>query len=344
MAREYPAADPADGSLREPVLDAPLLVARARRLRGDGPGVDSVLRAAERLYEDLLPARRGRTAHTGLCLRLAEARRARGDAAGARAALRTALADPAAASSAPRLVRLLAERALEGAEADTALAYARWAAGFGPADRPAGLLLTARAWRARGTPDSALRAYERLIDEDPDDLESVVRARYERARLLEELDRWGQARGEYSALAVAAPSHPLALESRVRLVRHHLERGERELGRAEAGRALRALEELLASHLDDSVQVRVGEARALLLLETGDARRACGALAALLQRHPDSPLDAALLARAAAAAETEGMDGELALELYRAAAWRAGDAELRGRIERALVRLGDGPR
>ena len=58
----------------------------------------------------------------------------------------------------------------------------------------------------------------------------MARARYERARLLEDLGRWDQARGEYHALAGAAPAHPLALESLLRVVRHYLARGERELG------------------------------------------------------------------------------------------------------------------
>ena len=56
-------------------------------------------------------------------------------------------------------------------------------------------------------------------------------------------------------------------------------------------------------------------------------RRGCGALAALLRRYPEAPLDAALLARAGETAETELNDTDLALELYRAAEWRAGDAD-----------------
>jgi tetratricopeptide (TPR) repeat protein len=345
IMREYRAADPATGEVFDVVLDAPLYVARARRLRGDGPGVDSVLRAAERLYEGLLPGQRGRPAISGLCLRLSESRWARGDGPGALAALRTALADPATAPLAPRLVLTLAQRALEGVSPDTALAYARWAAeGFGPALRPAGLLLAARAWRAGGAADSALQTYERLVEEDPEDLDAIARARYERARLLEDLGRWDQARGEYHALASVAPTHPLALESQVRIVRHHLARGERELGLAEASHALQAMDGLLASHQDDSVQVRVGEAWARLQLETGDSRRACGALAALLKRYPEAPLDAALLARAAETAETGLKDTDLALGLYRAAERRVGDAELEDRVRHALERLGDTPR
>lgn len=342
LAREYRAADPATGEVVDAVLDAPLYVARGRRLRGDGAGVDSALRAAERLYEGLLPGQRGRPAIAGLCLRLSEARWARGDAPGALAALRTALGDPAAGPLVPRLVLLLGQRALEGVSPDSALAYARWAArGFGPATRPAGLLLEGQAWRAGGATDSALRVYERLIEEDPEEPDAVARARYERARLLEDLGRWDQARGEYHALAGAAPAHPLALESQLRVVRHYLARGERELGAMEARHAMQALDDLLAGQQDDSVQVRVGEARARLLLETGAARRACGALAALLRRYPEAPLDAALLARAGETAETELDDRELALELYRAAEWRTGDAGSRVRIGRALARLGD---
>ena len=124
-------------------------------------------------------------------------------------------------------------------------------------------------------------------------------------------------------------------------MRHYLARGERELGSIEARHAMRAMDGQLAGQQDDSVQVRVGEARALLLLETGETRRACGALAALLKRYPEAPLDAALLARAGETAETELDDRELALELYRAAEWRTGDADSRVRIGRALARLDD---
>ena len=344
IARDYAPSDPRTGEASDAVLDAPLHEARLRRQRGDARGVDSLLRAAERFYEGLLPAERGRPAAPGMCLRLGEARWARGDVAGALAALRLALAERSAAPQAPRLALLLARRALEGASPDTALAYARWVAeGFGPELRPAGLLLMAGAWRAAGVPDSALQTYERLVQEEPEDLEAIARARYERARLLEDLGRWDQARGEYHALASLVPTHPLALESQVRAVRHHLARGERQLGLTEARHALRALDGLLAIQQDDSVRVRVGEARARLQLETGDAS-GCGGLAALLRRYPEAPLDAGLLARAAEVAETRLEDVDLAIELYRAAATRAGDAELRRRARLALERLGDAPR
>jgi tetratricopeptide (TPR) repeat protein len=345
VAREYRATDPESGEVVDAVLDAPLYVARERRLRGDGAGMDSALRAAERLYAGLLDGQSGRPAVAGLCLRLSEARWARGDGPGALAALRVALADPAATPVAPRLVLLAAQRALDGVGPDTALAYARWAVeGLGPGPRPAGLLLAARARRAGGAPDSALRVYEQLIEEDPEDPDVLARARYERARLLEELGRWDQARGEYHALAGAFPAHPLALETQVRLVRHYLDRGERELGTMEARHALQAMDGLMAGHQDDSLQVRVGEARARVLMEMGDVRRGCGALSALLRRYPEAELDPALLLRAGEKAETELDDMELAVELYRAAGWRTGDAGSRVRIGRALARLGDASR
>jgi len=341
VAREYPAIAP-DGEPLGVVLDAPLYVARARRARGDAAGLDSVLRAAERLYLGLVPGLRGRPEIAGLCLRLSEARWARGDAAGSLAALRTALAERVAAGAAPRLVFALAERALAGVGPDSALPYARWAAaGCGPEQRPAGLLLTARVWRAGARADSALATYERLIEEAPEDVDALARARYERARLLEDLGRWDQARGEYHALASAVPTHRLALEAQIHLVRRHLARGERDLGLAEAGHALQAMEGLLAGQQDDSVQVRVGEARALLLLEIGESRRGCGALAAMLKRYPDAPLDPGLLARAGETAADELKDTDLAIELYRAAEWRAGDAGLHDRVRQALERLGD---
>ncbi len=345
IARDYPAADPRTGALFDAVLDAPLLLARDRRARGDTEGADSVLRAAEGTYLHLLPAQRGLPAAPALWVRVSEARSARGDAAGARGALRHALADPAGAAMAPRLVLMLARRALESAQPDTALAYADWAArGFGGAARPAALLVAAQAWRARGAPDSALQAYERLLEEEPGDLDKAAEARFGRARLLEDLGRWDQARGEYHALASAVPTHPLAFESMVRVVRYHLGRGERGLGLTEARHALAALDALIANQQDDDVQVRAGEARARLLFETDDTRGGCGALAALLRRYSEAPLDAALLTKAAEAAETRLNDTDLALELYRAAAARAVAPELRRRARAAVGRLADLPR
>ena len=340
IARDYPPADPRTGTVFDAVLDAPLYVARERRARGDARGMDSVLGAAEAIYLRLLEGQRGRPAGPALWVRVSEARSARGDAAGALAALRQARADSAAGPLAPRLVLTLARRALEGVSPDTALAYADWAArGFGGAARPAALLIAAQAWRARGAPDSALRTYERIIEEETGGPEATVEARFARARLLEDLDRWDQARGEYHALASLAPTHALAFESMVRVVRHHLVRGERGLGLAELRYSLGALDALVASHQDDGMQVQAGQTRARLLFEAGDTRGGCGALSALLRRYPEAPLDAALLVDAAAAAETGLKDVDLALELFRAAAVRAADPGLRRRARAAAARL-----
>jgi tetratricopeptide (TPR) repeat protein len=340
LAQGYPPVDPRGGALFEAVLDAPLFVARERRARGDVRGMDSVLRAAEATYLRMLPGQRGRPAAPALWVRLSEARSARGDGAGGLAALRQALADPAAEPLAPRLVLTMAQRALDEVGADTALAYARWAAlGFDGAARPAGLLLAGRAWQALGAPDSALRTWEVILDEQPDGVESAAEARYARARLLEERGRWDQARSEYHALAGSAPDHPLALDGLLRIVRHHLRNGETTLGMAEARHAVEALDARIESQQDDSVQVRVGQARARLLFEMDDVRRACGALAALLRRFPEAPLDAELLAEAAERADTRLANTDLALVLYRAAAVRAGEPDLRRRAREAVERL-----
>jgi hypothetical protein len=345
IARDYPPADPRTGAIFEAALDAPLYVAKARRARGDTRGVDSVLRSAEAVYLRVLPGQRGRPAAPALWVRLSDARGARGDVAGALAALRQALADPGARPLAPGLVLALARRALEGAGPDSALAYARWAArGFDGVARPPALLIVAQAWRARGVPESCLAAYERVIDEGAGGEEVLAGARFARARLLEDLGRWDQARGEYHALAGAAPTHPLAFEAMIRVVRYHLGRGERGLGLAEARHALGALDALIANQQDDSVQVRAGETRARLLLETDDTRGGCGALAALLRRYPESALDATLLMSAAEAAERRLSDMDLALELYRSAAVRAADPELRRQARAASARLSGPPR
>ena len=345
IARDYPAADPRTGTVFDAVLDAPLLVARQRRARGDVTGADSVLRVAEEVYLRLLPAQRGQQAAPALWERVSEARSSRGDAAGARGALRQALADPVAVPMVPRLVLTLARQALESAQPDTALAYADWAArDFGGTVRPEALLVAARAWQARGAPDSALQTYEWLLEEESDDLDKAAEARFGRARLLEDLGRWDQARGEYHALVSAAPTHPLAFEAMVRLVRYHLGRGERGLGLTEARYALAALDALITIQQDDGVQVQAGVTRARLLFETDDPRGGCGALAALLRRYPEAPLDAALLTKAAEAAEKRLNDTDLALELYRAAAVRAAVPELGRRARAAAGRLAGPPR
>ena len=345
IAQDYPAIDPRTGAVFDVVLDAPLFVARDRRARGDVIGADSVLRAAEGSYLRLLPALRGLPVVPALWVRVGEARSVLGDAAGARGALRQALADPAAAPLVPGLVLTLARRALESALPDTALAYADWAArDFGGAVRPAALLNAARAWRARGVPDSALQTYEWILQEEPDDPDQAAEARFGRARLLEDLGRWDQARGEYHALVSAMPTHALAFESLMRVVRYHLGRGERGLGLTEARHGLAALDALIVSQQDDGVQVRAGEARARLLFETDDTRGGCGALAALLRRYPEASLDAALLMRAGEEAETRLTDPDLALELYRAAAVRAVFPESRRRARSAVDRLAGSPR
>jgi tetratricopeptide (TPR) repeat protein len=293
----------------------------------------------------LLPAQRGRPASPGLWVRVSEARSVLGDAAGARGALRQALADPAAAPMVSELVLTLARQALEGALPDTALAYADWAArDFGGATRAAALLVAAQAWRARGVPDSALQTYEWILQEEPDDQDQAAEARFGRARLLEDLGRWDQARGEYHALVSAMPTHALAFESMLRVVRHHLGRNERGLGLTEAKHALATLDALIASQQDDGVQVRAGEVRARLLFETEDTRGGCGALAALLRRYPEATLDAELLMRAGEAAEMRLNDADLALELYRAGAARAVAPELRRRARAAVDRLAGQPR
>jgi hypothetical protein len=177
------------------------------------------------------------------------------------------------------------------------------------------------------------------LEEEPLDAEIAVRARFERARLLEESDRWAQARTEYHTLASIVPGHARALEAMLRLVRYHLARGERALGLTEARRAMEALDLLIATYEDDSLQVRAGQTRAILRLETGDVRGGCGQLAALLRRYPEAPLDAMLLMSAAEQARTQLEDGALALELYRAAAVRAADTELRRRARAEADRL-----
>ncbi|MBI5709893.1 MAG: hypothetical protein HZC42_06250 [Candidatus Eisenbacteria bacterium] len=344
LAHDFPPAEPQSGRPLPEVMDAPLFAARDRLARGERAAADSLLRDAERTWTDAAARERGRPAAPELWVRLADARTARGDAAGARDALRQALAEPAGGVLAPRLVLTLAQRALEAGAPDTALAYTAWAErGFGGAAAPEARQIAARAWEVAGRPDSALEAWERVLDAGPASEDEDAGARFERARLLESLGRWEQARGEYRALASGLPTHRLAFAALLRIVRHHRSRGEHTLAGMEARHALEAVDALIASQHDDSIQVRAGQARAEILFETGDETRACGTLAGLVRRYPAAALDPALLLRAAGAAETRLANPDLALEFYRDLAARAADPELRRRARGAADRLRRAP-
>ncbi len=340
VAWSFPLVDTVRGDAFLPVLDAPLRLAHARRLRGDRAGADSVLRAAERRISEALPRHSGRAPAPDLWMRLSDARAARGDLDGALDALRQAMAEPAAGSIVPRLVLRLGERCLEGGRPDSALAYAAWAEhGFGGLARPDALLLTARAWDVKGPPDSALAAYQRFLDAYGQIPDPSARARFRRGLILEGLGRWEQARTEYRALAAAQPTHELGFAALTRIVVHHASRGERDLALAEGRRALETLDRIIAGQRDETVLFLARRTRADLMLAIGDDQGALGALADLWQRYPTTTvgLDAGLRAAALAAARPGGQ--AQARELYEQLSTRATDPQVQRQARAALERL-----
>jgi tetratricopeptide (TPR) repeat protein len=254
----------------------------------------------------------------------------RGDLEAARNAWRRALAEPSPEPARARRVLAMGERWLRAERPDSANSWARWASGeFSGDARREALDLVARTWRAAGMPDSALATYDQILTEFNRDPDATAEARFQRALLLEERDRWTQARVEFSALCTAQPTHPRALEAWVRVVTHLEREGEREMANLEAGHALNAMDGLLATQHDEGVRRRVGEARAAVMLAQGRSREAIEALRTVWNVSGVSLEGAALGARLAAAASAELHDEALARSLWQILSERAPDPEIR---------------
>jgi tetratricopeptide (TPR) repeat protein len=281
----------------------------------------------------------GRDGAAGLFDAVGEVQEMRGDLEAARSAWRRALAEPAPNDARVRRVLAMGERWLRAERPDSATAWARWASGefFGDARREA-LDLGARAWRAAGMPDSALAAYDRILAEFNREPDATAEARFQRAVVLEDRDRWTQARVEFSALCSAQPTHPRALEAWVRVVTHLERAGDREMANLEARHALDAMDGLLATQHDDVVRRQVGEARAAVMLAQGRSREAIEALRTVWNVSGLSQEGSALGARLAAAASTELHDEALARSLWQILAERAPDPEIRGQARAKLER------
>ncbi len=340
VARDYPLVDPEGTKALQPALDAPLRAAAMLDRAGRGAERDSLLEAAEvRLLESLTSAPGGAAA-PALCLALAALRQQRGDLDGALEALRRTLREPADRANAPLRVLALARASLEGGRPDSARAYAEWAErGFDGRVRAQGMLYTARAWEAGGPPDSALAAYARLLEAYPKAQDSSAEARFRRGDIFERRGSWEPARSEYRALAAAQPTHPLSFEAVLRVVQHHARLGEDDLARMEARRALATMDYLIATQRDETVEQWARRTRAELMIATGDAEAACGALADLWRRYPGTPLGTDAGLKAAGLAELALGDRTLALELYREVAAGARDPDARRRARAAAERL-----
>jgi tetratricopeptide (TPR) repeat protein len=340
VIEDFAPVDERSGQPRVAVLDAPLLVAQGLVARGEPAAADSVLRDAASRWELALRALSGRAAAPELLLHLSDARARSGDVAGSLAALRAALQEPAAAAARPRIVLALAERSLAGPGPDSALAYAAWAEhGFDGIVRPEARMIAARAWEASGVPDSALEAYERLVDDRSTPPGMALHARLLRARELERTGRWDQARSEYRTLASLQPTDPLALEALLDVVEHHLRRGEHDQAESEGRRALDALDRLLERERDGDVQWRVRHARVRLLHALGDTEGAAAALAETWERFPDGSVDDTLGLATARAVATLPSRRALAMNLYRQLASRALRADTRRTARDVLERM-----
>lgn len=341
VAGDYPPVDPARQVASQAVLEAPLRIAVLLDAAGRDAARDSVLGAAERRLVLVLASARGTPAAPDLWLALAATRRARGDGDGALAALRGVLGEPADRVNASRRVMALARTALESGRPDTARVYAAWAQiGAGPEDRADAMLIVARAWEVSRRPDSALAAYGRLLEACPEAQDPAAEARFRRGAILEAGGSWEAARSEYRALAAARPTHALAFESVLRIVRYHLHLGEIEIASLEAKRAVENMDYLIATQRDDRVQPLARRTRADLLVALGDSRAACDALADLWRRYAATTAGAEAGLRAAGMAESTLVDRGRARGLYRDIAGRATDPGCRKRAQVAAARLG----
>jgi tetratricopeptide (TPR) repeat protein len=337
------ADDPAAGVFPA-VLDAPLLAARGLAAGGRERAADSLLELASARYRAALRPLAGSPAAPEVLLRLSDARASLGDLDGALAALRAALAEPAGRDIATRLVLALAQRSLEFGRPESALVYTAWIASqFGGRGLPSGMVLEARAREALGPADSALAAWQRVLDAYPDLPESAAEARFRRGEVYERDGRWEPARSEWRALAASQPGHALALEALVRIALHHAGRGEDELARIEARRGVEILDQLIATHHDPDVSFGAQYARARLMTLAGPPRAAADALVELWREAPFRPEAAAAALQAADLVATELGDRAWARALAAEVAERAFAEESRRAARETLTRLGATP-
>ena len=342
VARAFPAADPVTGAPRGDHLQAVRQLTDAFEARGRRAERDSLLTAEEAVGERWLAAHPGDPSGPSWIDAVVEARARRGDSDGALAFARRALAGEyhVVRSERERRVIDLGERCLSIGRPDSALAYARWAVGeFDGMGELRARDLEARAFRAAGERDSALAVYESIVNDFPRRLDAAVEARFQRAVLLEESGRWPLARTEYSALCAAAPTHPRALESWQRVIRHHRSAGEEDLARIETEHALQALDQLTSMQNDEAERLRTREARVAVLFAAGRTRDGIRDLQDLWSTGGMSFAGAALGETAAREAESTLHDPALARSLWQILARSAPDRELRGRATAALARL-----
>ena len=338
VARGFLPWDSVRSEVRGPVLEAPLRLAATWAARGEVARRDSTLLAAESRLEAAAAATHDRAAEATLLDAIAQGRRARGDWVGALEAWRRTLAIPGPDSTRARRILRVGERQLEAHQPDSAVVYARWAArSEGPA-RLSALELLASSLRASGDPDSALTVYATVMTDFSHNANATAEARFQRALVLEQLDRWEQARSELGSLCASQPAHPRALEAWTRVVDHYRKLGQKELARIETDHAVAALDLLISTQHDAEIRLRVTEARASVQLADHRVLDAAATLRGLWAAAPVTPEGAGLGAVAARAAQTELRDAALARGLWQILSQRSPDPAVRREAEDALGR------
>jgi len=341
VALADPWVDPASGAIDPQVAGAAAHAAGLLRGQGRGAAADSLLDAVDRRESAALATGRASASRPDHWERLAGLRVLQGDTPGALAAMRSALADSAARRERPRLLLGAARLALEGGRPDSARAYAALVdSGYGRGPRADGRLVTAEAWEVSKQPDSALTAYAAYLDMNSQNADGMAEARFRRGGIYERTGRWEQAHSEYRALQAAQPTHPLAFASMLRIVNHHLERGETDLAHLEARNAVDQLDQILATQSDDTVALEAGATRAELLVKLDRAAEACDALTALWRRYGHVAEGAGAGLEAAALAERALGDPARARDLYEEIATHAADRAARDSARVAALRLG----
>lgn len=300
-----------------------------------------VLRAAEAKALDALERDDASAGRPDLWRHLALTRMALDDLDGAVAAWREVA--KVARNGAQRGSALIdiAEAFMEAGQPDSATPYAALTAkGYGRSVAVEGALLRARALYAEGLPDSALRAYEDILEDYSRDAAACARAQFARGRIYEDIDNWVLARSQYRALAARYPTHDLAFDSYLRIVNYHHRRGEIELARVEGKRSLEIVDRIIQHQRDRDIQFIARWTRARILEAMESNEEAFEALEAFWQRYPRT--ERGVEAAFAAAALAEGPLGEPsdALQLYRQVDSDAPTVEVRERARAAIERLG----
>jgi tetratricopeptide (TPR) repeat protein len=338
MAREFAPVDTARDQARPGVIEAPLTLAGIWDERGEKPRRDSTLAAAERVLESSLSVVSSPPVSVALLDAIARGRQMRGDATGALDAWRRTLALAGPDTARASRILELGERQLAAGRADSAQAYARWGSQFEGRPRLHALELLARSLLKAGQADSALAVYSEVLAEFPHNDDAAANARFQRALILEQLDRWALARSEFGSLFASQPTHPLALEAWTRIVRHYRKLGENELARIEADHGVAALDLLISTQHDEEVRLRCVEARASVQLADDRVRDAADTLRGLWVAAPVTAEGSSLGADAARRAGSGLRDATLASSLWQILLERSPDPETRREAGKALGR------